>query len=45
MCRFEVNYRDSETGAVSPIDVITESENYTSDDYIRDCMNNAEDDY
>lgn len=45
MCRYEVIYVEPEMRVASPVDVIYESENYTADDYIRDCMNNAEDDW
>lgn len=37
MKKYEVNYYDCNTGATSPVDVITVSDNYTVDDYIRDC--------
>lgn len=43
--RYEVNFTDATTGATSPIDVITAIEGYTAEDYIRDCNDNADDDW
>lgn len=43
--KYEVNYTDSTTGAKSAIDVITAQEGYTAEDYIRDCKDNADDEW
>lgn len=43
--KYEVNYTDSTTGAKSAIDVITAVEGYTAEDYIRDCKDNADDEW
>ena len=40
--KYEVNFTDNQTGATSPIDVITAPEGYTADDYVRDCKENAD---
>ena len=40
--KYTVEYTDPTTGAKSPIDTITAPENYTADDYIRDCRENAD---
>lgn len=45
MAQFQVDFTDSNTGATSAIDTITAADNYTADDYIRDCENNANNDY
>lgn len=45
MKEYVVWFTDHETGATSPIDNITESDNYTADDYINDCMSNAAPEY
>lgn len=45
MRKYEVNYTDATTGAKSPIDVIEAADNYTADDYIRDCKDNADDEW
>ena len=43
MTRYTVEYTDPSTGATSPIDTITAPEGYTAEDYIRDCVGNADD--
>lgn len=45
MSKYEVNFYDPENGATSPIDVIEAPDNYTSDDYISDCLSNADEEY
>lgn len=45
MKKYEVNFTDNNTGATSAIDTITAADNYTADDYIKDCNNNADADY
>lgn len=42
MKKYEVNYYDYNTGAESPIDVITVDDDYTVEDYINDCNENME---
>lgn len=39
---YEVNYRDPETGATSPIDTVIAPDGYTPEDYTRDCVKNAD---
>ena len=39
---YEVDYRDPETGATSPIDIVIAPDGYTTEDYIRDCIKNAD---
>lgn len=45
MKKFEVDFTDNRNGATSAIDTITVADNYTADDYIRDCKENADDDW
>ena len=45
MKRYEVNYKDPVTGAISPIDTITAPDDYTAADYVKDCRENADTDY
>lgn len=45
MKKYEINFTDNNTGATSAIDTITAADNYTADDYIKDCNNNADADY
>lgn len=45
MVKYEVLFTDSTTGAKSSIDVIEAIDNYTADDYIKDCKDNADDDW
>lgn len=45
MKKYLVEYTDNETGATSPIDNITAPDGYTAEDYIRDCAENADDDW
>lgn len=45
MKKYQVNFTDSQTGATSAIDIITEKDGYTAEDYIRDCDANADSDY
>ena len=40
MKKYTVNAIDKETGAVSPIDNIAVEDNYTVEDYIRECSDN-----
>lgn len=43
--RYVVEYTDPTTGATSPIDTIDAPEGYTAEDYLRDCRDNADQDY
>lgn len=43
--KYEVNFTDYNTGATSAIDTVIGPENYTADQYIRDCKENAEDEW
>ena len=43
--RYEVRFTDSATCAVSPIETVTATADYTADDYVRDCMENADSDW
>ena len=45
MKKYQVNYTDNTTGATSAIDTITADNNYTAENYINDCMANADNDY
>ena len=45
MKRIEVNFYDFETGATSPVDVITVPDGYTEKDYVNDCMRYADNEY
>lgn len=45
MKKFEVDFYDYRNGATSPIDIIIADDNYTSDDYVRDCEQNADNDW
>ena len=45
MKQYQVDFTDSSTGATSPIDTITAPEGYTAADYLRDCQDNADQDY
>ena len=45
MKKFEVNFYDYRNGATSPIDIIIADDNYTVEDYIRDCEHNADKDW
>ena len=45
MKRYEVNLRDYETGATSPIEVIEAADDYTAEQYIKDCERCADQDY
>ncbi len=45
MKKFEVDFTDNRNGSTSAIDTIIVADNYTSDDYIRDCKENADDDW
>ena len=45
MKKYVVEYTDAETGATSPIDNIEEKEGHTAEQYIKDCDNNADEDW
>lgn len=45
MKKYEVNFTDYETGATSPIDTVIKPEGYTAEQYIKDCKENADDDW
>lgn len=40
--KYEVNFRNFESGATSPIDVIDTEEGYTAQMYIQHCKENAD---
>ena len=40
MKKFEVDFRDYNTGATSPIDTIEVADNYTPEQYVKDCAAN-----
>lgn len=42
---YEVEFRDDRNGAISSIDTIFADGNYTAEDYIEDCMLNADDEW
>jgi len=43
--KYQINYTDPTTGATSPIDTVDAYEGYTAEDYIRDCRENADEDW
>lgn len=43
MRKYEIDYIDPETGAISPIDNVEKEYGYTAEDYVRDCEENADD--
>ena len=45
MKRYQVDFTDNNTGVTSAIDTITAADNYTAEDYIKDCNDNADIDY
>lgn len=45
MKHYEVNFYDYRNGATSPIDVIIASDDYTAEQYIADCSENADDEW
>lgn len=45
MKKYEVNFTDSRNGATSPIDNIEAADNYTAEQYIADCKENADDEW
>ena len=45
MKKYEVDFTDNNTGVTSAIDTITAADNYTAEDYIKDCNDNADTDY
>lgn len=45
MKKFEVDFYDYSNGATSPIGIIIADDNYTAEDYVRDCEHNADDDW
>ncbi len=42
MKKYQVNFYDYLTGVTSPIDTIIAPDNYTSTDYVIDCLKNAD---
>lgn len=40
--KYEVHFKDYESGATSPVDVIDAQEGYTAQTYIQDCIDNAD---
>ena len=45
MKKYEVNFTDYSTGATSPIDTVTKPDGYTAEQYIKDCKENADDEW
>lgn len=45
MKKYEVNFTDCETRATSPIDTVIKPDGYTADQYIKDCKENADDEW
>lgn len=45
MKKFKVDFTDEVTGTTSPIDNIVARDDYTANDYINDCLDNADDDW
>lgn len=45
MKHYEVDYIDPETGATSPIDNVEAKAGYTAEDYVRDCEENADEEW
>ena len=45
MKKYEVNFTDNRNGATSSIDNIETADNYTAEQYIADCKENADDDW
>lgn len=43
--KYEVNFTDYNTGATSAIDTVIGPQDYTADQYIRDCRENADDEW
>lgn len=43
--RCQVNLKEYATNAISPIDNIEASDDYTAEDYVKDCENNADEDW
>ena len=42
---YQVDFFDFETRTRYPIDAIEAADGYTADDYVRDCKENADDDW
>lgn len=42
---YVVQYTDPDTGAESPIDLIVAPDGYTAEEYVRDCAENASDEW
>lgn len=42
MKKYQVDLTDNNSGATSAIDTITAADNYTAEDYLRDCKENAD---
>lgn len=45
MKRFQVDFLDYNNGATSPIDTVTAPDDYTAEQYVKDCEANAEPDW
>lgn len=43
--KYQVNFKNYETGATSEIDVIEARKGYTAEEYVDDCLHNADDDW
>lgn len=43
--KYEVDFHDRRNGATSAIDTIDAPEGYTAEDYVKDCRENADDDW
>ena len=45
MRKYEVNYYDPSNGATSAIDTVEAPEGYTAEDYIKGCLDNADEEW
>ena len=43
--KYQVNFTDWESGATLEIDSIMKEEGYTAEDYVKDCMSNADEEW
>ena len=45
MKKYQVEFNDFDKGYTTPIDTIVVPDGYTAEDYIRDCKDNADEDW
>lgn len=43
--KYQIEYIDPDTDAISPIDIVETQSQYTAEQYIIDCMHNADSEY